>query len=503
MRKAVIAVSVSALLVGGANFAAAQTSAQGRAFGTRLDLLGSNIVDQSDTQLRTAPNASNTPTIDATAAGATIDIAPIAQVITGPSTVRGCSTAGGCPNLFSTPGPTPLAANLDNEVFVESDAGDATASVLVGQGPGSVNVLDAVSSGATATARCNNDALGTAKAEFDATSHVDALVIAGTRIPLPGEQPPNTTIVAAQLPLLILNEQRPEDCFLTATSAQCTVTALHAQAVPTPLSLNVVDLKLSSATAKITFDSSCVCNGAMLVSSKVPHVLTSGGVDEVPPNPNPGDTIKYVIRVTNSGCVAANGVTVIDRIPNGVTVDPARLPTGATLGACSVPITRCGTSSSSQCLTIPVGTIAVNQSVEKDFFVTVNNDAGCNSSGVGFPICNAYSLQGDGAPTTEPGPGIVLCPNGQPTPAGGTSTPGPTATPRPGSTSTPIVTTTPGSGSSGAGTGFLETTGSGGGCSLGGNAARGGSELAPIVLLAAWLLRRRGRPGPRSTEHPS
>ena len=497
MRKAVVSL-VAALLLGGAGSAAAQNTAEGRAFGATLDLLGETIIDQSDTGTRTAPNPANTPnpaTINVTASGATIPAAPLAEVITGPSTTRGCSTPNGCPTLFSTPGPTPLSGNLSNEVFVQSDAGEATASVLIDVAPGGENLLDAVTSGSSVTVRCNNDQLGTVVPQFSATSRVDALVIAGNVVPIPGELQPNTSILAAQFPLLTLNEQM---CFLTPnaitpTGVECTVNALHAQIVPIT-GLGLVDLKLSGSRGKITFDSTCVCNGAMLQLQKFPHVLTPTG-EEIPPIPNPGDRIRYVLRVTNSGCVSASGIQIIDRLPNGVTLDQGSLPPGSTVNPCSPPpITGCpGNTSSDDCLTLGVGTLNAGETRDITFDVTVDDDAGCNDDGVGFPICNVARAQTqNGATTSTAASGIILCPEGQPTPTG-TQTPGGgnnTPTPRPTGTLTPfpIGTSTPGLG----GGDFLVTSGSGG-CSLNPHSSAVGSEAFPVLLLGLLLVIRRSR----------
>src|ERR1051325_2033401 len=82
----------------------AQTTASGSALRTILRLLdAANLVDQSNTGTVSAPDPSNTPnpnSYDKTAAGATVPLAPLAEVVTGPSRVRGCAAAGGCPDLF-------------------------------------------------------------------------------------------------------------------------------------------------------------------------------------------------------------------------------------------------------------------------------------------------------------------------------------------------------------------------------------------------------------------
>src|ERR1051326_2479718 len=125
--------------------------ARGQAFGTRLDLGGTNAIDQSDTGVQTAPNAAKTPaptpspgcakststsadSFDVCAGGAQIPAAPLAEVVTGPSRTRGCSHISGCPDLFPpaapalTPTPIgPLSATLQGKQFVFSEGGNSTA----------------------------------------------------------------------------------------------------------------------------------------------------------------------------------------------------------------------------------------------------------------------------------------------------------------------------------------------------------------------------------------
>src|ERR1044071_4970118 len=229
MRKAIINATLAGLLLCGATVASAQNTAQGRAFGMTFDVGGTNVITQSDTGTRNAPNPANTPNpngFDVTAAGATVPGAPLIEAVTGPSRTRGCASPSACPELFATPSATdPLDPSLSNELFVHSRAGDATVALLPGAAPGSADVLNGVTSGSKVTVRCNDE---TGMAETQGDSEVDALVIGGTPVPIPGAVPPNTTVGSSQASLIVLNEQ---DCSITATSATCTVTALHTQTV--------------------------------------------------------------------------------------------------------------------------------------------------------------------------------------------------------------------------------------------------------------------------------
>jgi len=173
MRKAIINATLAGVLLCGATVASAQDTAQGRGFGTTLDIGGTNAVTQGDTGLKNAPNPSNTPSpnaFDGSAGPATLPAAPLIEAITGPSRTRGCSSGTGCPELFPTPaGSDPLDPTLSDEVFTHSTGGDATVSLLPAAIPGGTDVLNAVTSGASATVSCSSPPVG--------SSHVDALLI--------------------------------------------------------------------------------------------------------------------------------------------------------------------------------------------------------------------------------------------------------------------------------------------------------------------------------------
>jgi hypothetical protein len=483
------------------------TTASGSAFGTILRLLdAANLVDQSDTGTVTAPNPSGTPSYDTTAAGATIPAAPLAEVVTGPSRVRGCSATGGCPNLFPTPAPAgALPAGLAaGKQFARSEAGNATASVLIDQAPGNVNVLDVVSNGASAQVACNTSGRAVPSAE----SHVDLLVIAGNVVPIPGVVNPNTTIVASQLPLLVLNEQFCPDPSAPAGTTRCIVNAVHAQLLdpvipgPLPGQGSVLDLKVSGATASLT-NAQCPggggnddCDPNLTNSAKTSEILQA---DRTTPKtqqiPAVGDPIRFTITAANSavanpscaaGAQTGHNLRVIDRIPLGITVDTtsitiqvdngAQVPTTGSIASCSgsLQFTGCGdekvSDTSRQCLTITDSDITPGQTKKIRFIGTVNSNAtggntvGCDSTGTGAGICNTALIQIDeiqnasGTPRTSG----ILCP----IPSG--------------------------IGIGGGGTDFLKTTGSGG-CSLRAGSARVGSETLPVLALGVWLVVRRWR----------
>jgi uncharacterized repeat protein (TIGR01451 family) len=492
MRKAIIGAALVVLFCGAASVGA-QDTASGRAIGSTLETGGTTVVTQSDTGPQTAPNPTNTPNangFDKTVPGSFVPLAPLANVVTGPSTTRGCAVPNGCPELFSTPGPTPLAATLSDEVFAQSDAGSATAAVLPSAAPGGADVLDTVSSGSTVTVRCNNDTPGQVTPQFTANSEVNALVIGGMPVPVPGQVGPNTQLVSSQASLLVLNEQT--DCGTTATSASCTVTALHFQSVPPSGGASPMDLKLSTSTAAITFDpATCPCNVPLLNVTKMGNVL--GEPTQVP---HPGDTIEYTLTVTNTGCVTATGVMLIDHLPFGVTVDQATLPPDGHMISCpaDTPPTASGCGSDG-CLSFnQIGTndtLATKQTDTRVFRVIVGANEGCNANGVGFPICNlAFANATNSQVASQSASSVAICPNGPP--GGGTpppGTPAPTATPGTGATATPggpgTGTPTPG----GPGNDTLVTTG--GGCSLGGGSAPIGA--LPVVSVGLLLAVRQWR----------
>jgi uncharacterized repeat protein (TIGR01451 family) len=501
MRKAITNATLAAFVLCAATVANAQNTAQGRATGMTLDIGGTSVITQSDTGTHNAPNPANTPNsngFDATAAGSTVPAAPLIEAVTGPSRTRGCASPSGCPELFATPSAVdPLDPSLSNEVFVHSRAGDATVALLPGAAPGGTDVLNGVSSGSNVTVRCN-DQTGLAEAQGD--SEVNALVVGGNPVPIPGSVPPNTTIGSSQASLIVLNEQ---SCSTTTTSATCTVTALHSQTV---MQSQVTDLKLSRSSGTITFDPQiCSCGPLLTNSQKRSQVQTANGTPKNPP-PDVGDRIRYTVDLINSGCNTAQGVVVIDRIPRGttflagsVTVAGTPMPNITTANCPNVAFPGCdpaGADTSRQCLTIPAGNIPVSTTpTQVGFTVTVDsgstggNNPGCNPQGVGQGICNTALIQIPGATVvTVPRSNSLPCPNGTPTPSG-TQTPG-GGTPTPGGGGTPSGTRSPTVVGTGTPSGTppetdrLITTG-GGGCSLGGD---GGGSAQMLPLLGVGLL---------------
>ena len=515
-----VAVLIAALLsIGGV--AEAQTSASGRGFGATLDLLGTNLIDQSDTGTATAPSASNTPNpsaFDKKADEATVSLAPIAEVITGPSRTRGCVAAGGCPNLFPTPAPSSgaLDTSLAAQQFVKSDGGTAVASVLLngaagtgglpggtdllsglgssgsggllgGSSTSGTSLLDAVSNGSTAQVSCNADG----SISTTADSGIDALTLNGSNVALPLNLSPNTTILTSSLPRLVLNEQVCPDPAAPAGTTTCSVSALHAQ-VASPLLAGILDLKLSGATASLT-NANCTggggngCNPILTNSIKTAQILQANRVTpKTPQVPAVGDPIRYTVAATNStvanescaaGAQTGHNLRIVDRIPIGVTVDPASItiqtdngaavPTTGTIAACPAGLVFTGcpgeSDSGRQCLTVSGGDLPPSQTKRISFIATVSPTAtggstvGCDSNGNGAGICNTALIQIDEIQN-------------------------PSGTPRTAAIQCPI----PGNGGD-----AVRTSGSGG-CALGFD-SRGRSEAVPMLLVAAWLLIRRWR----------
>ncbi len=483
------------------------TSAEGQAFGARLDLLGANLIDASNTGVGTAPNASSSPnSFNLSAASTVIPLPPVANVITNPSRTRGCSSPGtaDCDALFTPAGGSPpLPVTLQSSIFSASNAGDAVAQVLPGAAPGGVSLLEAVTSNANSLVECSP----TAGLQTSTDSKVDLLVIAGNAIPL--NQSPNTTVIVPGLPLVVLNETT---CSATNTVATCTVNALHAQLID-PLVAGVLDLKLSSASSTIRdFPANCSCAAPILTNSrKTAVVLNPNGTVKAQQVPAAGDKIRYTVSAVNSSsCSTGTNLTIIDRIPRGTTFDAGstqiQVGTGTptaiagTLANCSASLQFTGctgeapSDTSRQCLTVVDGDLPPNSTKSVIFTVTVNSGSGCSASG-GDPICNTALIVTDqNASTPEPRSITIQCPPGPGTP---TPTRTPTRTPTGGGGG---ATPTPGGGGGGTATptgvppgtatpqDVLVTTGSG--CSLGPNR---NVEAWPALLLGALMVMRRRR----------
>lgn len=199
--------------------ASAQLTATGRATGFTLDLLGTNLVTTSDTGTGSAVAPGS---FSRNAEEATVPLSPIAEVSTGPSSTTGAATVEGAGS------------------FVDSLAGNATARVLI-NGAGDEDVLQIVSDGARARLECTANDL-----EIIATSRVDALVVGGTPVEIPGEVDPNTVILSNELAIVTLNAQ---DLFEEpAGTVNLEVTAARIQLLTTG---EVIDVNASKATARL------------------------------------------------------------------------------------------------------------------------------------------------------------------------------------------------------------------------------------------------------------
>ena len=111
-------------------------TATGRAFGASVDLLGANLVTTSDTGTGSAVAPGD---FNETASEASVDLNPIAEVSSGPSSTTG-------------DGGEPLTGD---GAFVDSLAGNATASALIDAASPGVDVLNVVSDGAQARLECD------------------------------------------------------------------------------------------------------------------------------------------------------------------------------------------------------------------------------------------------------------------------------------------------------------------------------------------------------------
>jgi hypothetical protein len=323
----------------------AQTSASGRAYGTSLDLGTTPLIDPpaSDTGTQTAP-----PDFDETASTVVIDqLDPVADVVAGPSRTRSCTNESGCPGA-----PT----NATGRQYVLSEAHTDSVEVLVGQASGK-DVLDVDDANSTAEVFCPaSGGLSTV-----GTAHIDLLVIGGNPVPVPGDLNPNTTILAPQFPLLVLNEQACPDKDAPAGTTRCSVNAVHAEVLPAVAvpGAQLLDLKVAHSEASLT-NASCPggggdqCNPNLTNSVKTSQILQQ---DRTTPKtqqiPAANDPIRFTISAINStalsdscpaGSQTGHNLRVIDRIPIGITVDPLSItiqtddgplvPTTGTIAPC-------------------------------------------------------------------------------------------------------------------------------------------------------------------------
>ncbi|MGH7897575.1 MAG: hypothetical protein ACREQQ_06460 [Candidatus Binatia bacterium] len=401
--------------------AEAQVTAQGRARGSYVELGNTPVppLVTADTLLQTAMELPGLNFFDVTVGGASASVPPLAEVITGNE------------NQSHTVG---LAAGTNSVVV--STASDAVARALLGQAPGPEDVLEAVTSGATAILSCD---------VLFADSGITALTIAGTPVPVPGSVSPNTTIVDPALPLGILNRQVVSVDKPTG-SISLLVQALDANLVMSP-DPAIAEVVLSEAFASFTnLPQSCpVLNLPLFNNSdkKAAFLIdtNANGLAET------GDRLVFTITVTNSGATAGTNATIVDRLPMNVALIPTSVrldgaPVTPTVGPCTESFSQCPSAaapSAFQCMTVAAGTIAPNQTKVLIFQADVLDGSG---------VCNTAKIRSD--ETDQPTERSVFVPgSGAPTPtptATQTTTPLPTATatatPEATSTATPIPTST-------------------------------------------------------------
>jgi uncharacterized repeat protein (TIGR01451 family) len=369
--------------------ASAQVTAEGRAFGATVDLLGTNLVTTSDTGTRsaTAPGSFNR-----TANEAEVPLAPLAEVSSGPSSTSGTATVDG------------------DGTVVNSLGGNATARVLVGQASPGVDVLDVVSDGSQARLECDT----TTGLSVTATSHVNLLEIAGTPVEIPGEAAPNTFIVAEHLAIITLNAQELVSDFVNDT-VTLSVTAARIQLIQTG---EVIDVNVSKAVARLeNVPEICLTpgggggGGANLGDSrKEGSLVTDADGDD---RPDAGDRVGYTITIRNTGDEAATNVVIRDRVPLGVTLDNTSFeldgaPVVPTFAACpgNVSFPGCpgeaAEDDSRECFTVNVGSVAADDSVALTFEATV--DSGHSEQ----DVCNVARAGGGNVPEFPIPPAIIV-----------------------------------------------------------------------------------------------
>ena len=371
-------------------------TATGRAFGASVDLLGANLVTTSDTGTGSAVAPGD---FNETASEASVDLNPIAEVSSGPSSTTG-------------DGGEPLTGD---GAFVDSLAGNATASALIDAASPGVDVLNVVSDGAQARLECDTS-FGT---RAIATSRVDLLVIAGTPIEIPGEAAPNTFILAEDLALITLNAQDLNVDPINNT-VDLTVTAARIQLLTTG---EVIDINVSKASASLAnVPDICltVCigdeceppgDGADLGQSrKVGEILNDVDGDD---RPDAGDRVGYTITIQNTGSAAATDVVIRDRVPLGITLDTTSFELGGTpvtptIAACPGDVSFPGCpgeaaqDASRQCFTVPVGAVPAGTSRSLTFEATVNSGSSEED------VCNVARAGGGNVPEFPLPPSIIV-----------------------------------------------------------------------------------------------
>ena len=344
-----------ALSLAAASVAHAELSVEGRAVGSALTVLGTDVeilrTGDTGTRTSTAPGG-----FDHSVSGATLEVPGVARVVTSAARTTGEADD----------------AREDNLSFVTTTVGNSAAVVLPDD---PLPVLDSVVSGSEMELTCDG---------ASGSSRLELLYVAGTPVlTAPGEVPANTTILSPDLPLVTLNEQRLEVDPVSRT-ASFTVNALHADFAA---DLDLAELVLASASGAIRdvpADVACPIVEppfSLLNSRKIAehaHDADGDGLVEA------GDRLRYRIVVESSGSEAAPSVRVVDRLPREIDVDPDSVTAGGepvpgAVGDCPADarFDLCRNEPSEECLIVNVGDVTpgAENAVEVVFEAVVRNEA--------------------------------------------------------------------------------------------------------------------------------
>ena len=432
-----------------APLANAQVTVEGRAFGSSVTLLDTEVASTADTGPQSASCSGldcSDNTFDATASGASIDASPVVQVVSSSSSTSGLADDN--PDF------------TENLSSVDSAAGNAVAIVLPGASGGE-NVLEASTSFATASVACGVVPV--------MDSALDVVTIAGTPVPVPGDS--ETTILPAEgLELLRFNVRTCEtsaDVTGTTGSITCTTEALRAQVLPDDG--GTVDVGLSHASASLLdVPIECICPTAQDCFPCRNFTGSDLGAsflqNEGCPGPDAGDSLRFRADVVNGSLDTCDplDVTLVARVPANAALDETTVTVGGetaegTIADCPATLSFPGcpgedpVDASRQCLSVALGAIAPGESVEVTFDGDVAaKDEVCLSAVLTAPI-------GDGNPRAIEN----------------------------------LLVRVPDADCPGLGPGDPLATTGGGGCATVPGAGPGADDIAFAGLLLGWLVARR------------
>lgn len=355
---------------------------RGRGTGSSLSLLGGDV-----TLARTADTGEQ----QAEAPGsfsksgeppATLSVPPVVEILSSSSRTEGVADA----------------SSEGNRSFVATTAGDVVARVLPGQASGG-DLLGVATSGAELVLACD-DSLFPGKTEDGvfATSSLRVLDLAGDPlISNPGTVPPNTVLVLPGfLDLLILNEQTASSDPATG-SFSMTVNALALRILESGELLELVFSSASGGIRNVPSGTDCALFPPpplfnSLKKAELAVDADSNGKADV------GDTLRFVIEISNSSTAPVENVRVVDRLPSELDLvgNSAKLdgsPIAAEVGPCPGEVTfeRCSSEPSDSCLVVAeVGPVAPGQTRRLTFEMTVT-DRAISQNGKGSS-CNTVRI---------------------------------------------------------------------------------------------------------------